>query len=899
MDYLPVQIDLDSLYITLIIGSVMVIFSFIFFKFVWLSNNEFVFLTNKERLKGPLGLFKFIKNQFILVYYNLEDGIFWINNCGMEGYLYLLLLKMIISFLGYYVCFNLFYRFLNFLLVKITKSDDVQSYELKVIEYYMKNFFVIVLSFLVVSSIMNFRKQIKLIYIFYRRKYYRDKGYNFLLNRTVIIHSFKRIEEDDEKRIINELEQSIGKNKILAYNLLPDFKVSFRTFMSKTKRKMYFQFFHEGILNKFTKKCYPSCVKTKKKFEKANKKYDNKIEKNLELKKSSYILMCLDSYKSINKIIKDTKRKNCKFKNKFNKIRVKHGYKIRAFMHKNDIYWKHCYFQEMINTNCLTWEMFFILTILLIIIFLSTPTALYTYLIENIPGLQDYFTEVKENSIITFYFLTLFLPGSITLGINKLILFIINRSSQRMRKLRLSSYHHTVFKKCFVYILINTLLIPGLIVSSGTNIYNIFHNSSGSSFTSLLKNFFERKNITFFFIVICQKTYFSLFGVVSQIGVLLHYYFSPGTYLKLRNNHEDTFYNYMLRESSCFNFGYYYSLNVTILGVVFIYSTSSILIVLFGIGYFSMRIFMDSYLLINIMKNKIESPGKLIHSVIKSILFILLLFQISVFIEGFSDMNFVHVIMISPLIILTIYFTYLNSHIPLFDINFFAKNEKISKYSKEDIEKWKKGHRHPFQDEFNRLLEIKKKKNEFDFKQNNSKYSENNSKDDILDEIIIKEDKNILLETNQEKNHHINIIVNQNAFRKPSFIFNRKDSEEKNLKEDEKNNNKTLNFNDQNNSLISPPVLDKSNKKKEFLNKIENKKNNLLFKEKIIMSSKKQKYFSSKKSKTNELIDCNYLSDKKTKKNKLGYLSLNNSAELIELEFENKSESNSDKEKNK
>ena len=893
------QIDLDSVYITLVIGFVMVILSLIFFKLVWLNNNEFVLLTNKERLKGPIGLFKFIKHQFILVFYGLEDGIFWIKNCGMEGYLYLLLLQMIISFLGYYVCFNLFFRFLNFILVKITRSDDIQSYELNVIDYYLKNFFVIVLSFLVVSSIVNFRIKVKLIYIFYRRKYHRDKGYNFLLNRTVIIHSFKRIHEEDENRLINELENLLeGKNKIIAYKLLPDFKVSFRTYMSKTKRKMYYQIYYEDIPNKFTKSCFPSCVRSDIKFEKAIKKYDQKIEKNLELKKSPYILMCLDSYKSINKIIKDSKKKNALF----SRIRLKNGYKIKAFVSKNDIYWKHCYFLEMINSNCLTWEFFYILTILLIIILLSTPTALYTYLIEIIPGMEDYFNDVKEDNIIVFYFFTLFLPGSITLGINKLILFIINRSCQRKRKLRLSRYHHIVFKKCFIYILINTLLIPGLIVSSGTNIYNIFVNNKGASFTNLLKNFFNRKNITFFFIVICQKTYFSFFGMVSQIGVLIHYYLSPGTYLKLRNKHEDIFYNYMLRESSCFNFGYYYSLNVTILAIVFVYSTSSILIVLFGIGYFSMRIYMDAYLLINIMKNKIESPDKIIHSVIKSILIVLLLFQISVFIEGFSDINFVHVIMISPLFILTIYFTYLNSHIPLFDINFFAKNEKISKYSKEDVEKWKKEHRHPFEDEFKRLLDLKKIKDEeikINIENNNEgkKPDDGKDEDDLFNKEILYKKKDSFFDTNENKDHHINIIVKDKAFRKPSFIYNKRvDNEDNFLKNNIKNKiDNTLDFKEQNNSLISPPIRKKSIEEKKNNNK---KEKSLNKSHKILLNQKKQKkknFLSHRKLRSNVLS----LSNQKSISKKLGYVSLNNSSDLIELEMGNKSESDSDIEKNK
>jgi len=76
----------------------------------------------------------------------------------------------------------------------------------------------------------------------------------------------------------------------------------------------------------------------------------------------------------------------------------------------------------------------------------------------------------------------------------------------------------------------------------------------------------------------------------------------------------------MLRESATFNFGYSYSLNMTILSVCFIYSGSSILIVLACLIYFFVRLIVDCHLLLNVFKNKLESDGTFLHTTLKNIL---------------------------------------------------------------------------------------------------------------------------------------------------------------------------------------------------------------------------------------------------------------------------------------
>ena len=68
-----------------------------------------------------------------------------------------------------------------------SNNDIYRNY----LNYHYKIFLVIVLTFLVITSLRNFRLQIKMIFILYKN--HNDSGYKYLANRTVLIRSNKRI----------------------------------------------------------------------------------------------------------------------------------------------------------------------------------------------------------------------------------------------------------------------------------------------------------------------------------------------------------------------------------------------------------------------------------------------------------------------------------------------------------------------------------------------------------------------------------------------------------------------------------------------------------------------------------------------------------------------------------
>lgn len=106
---------------------------------------------------------------------------------------------------------------------------------------------------------------------------------------------------------------------------------------------------------------------------------------------------------------------------------------------------------------------------MIVLIFLTTPSALFYFLINKSPYLSEVtnLDKIPDNSWESYLFKT-FLPPTLILGINRLFFFLIYRASQRERKLRLSRYHRMNLSVSFIYVLMNFMIIPALANQGGT-----------------------------------------------------------------------------------------------------------------------------------------------------------------------------------------------------------------------------------------------------------------------------------------------------------------------------------------------------------------------------------------------------------------------------------------------
>ena len=114
------------------------------------------------------------------------------------------------------------------------------------------------------------------------------------------------------------------------------------------------------------------------------------------------------------------------------------------------------------------------------------------------------------------------------------------------------------------------LIVPGLAVPTGSNLYTLFKNDL-INFQQVLRNFYQLNSADFFVILVLQQTMFGFFGSINYLGVLAGFGFSPSAFLLYKRQpiRDQMFLKY---ESITFDFGYVNALNLTVLGIIFIYS---------------------------------------------------------------------------------------------------------------------------------------------------------------------------------------------------------------------------------------------------------------------------------------------------------------------------------------
>ena len=114
------------------------------------------------------------------------------------------------------------------------------------------------------------------------------------------------------------------------------------------------------------------------------------------------------------------------------------------------------------------------------------------------------------------------------------------------------------------------MIVPGLAVPAGTNIYKIVQTNL-LSLDILLQNFYIIKTGDFFVILLIQQVSFGFLGTIMQFGKFFNHYFSPTIITGVYDQPNEEF-TYFKDEGNMFEYGFSYAQVVTLLGIIFIYS---------------------------------------------------------------------------------------------------------------------------------------------------------------------------------------------------------------------------------------------------------------------------------------------------------------------------------------
>jgi hypothetical protein len=133
---------------------------------------------------------------------------------------------------------------------------------------------------------------------------------------------------------------------------------------------------------------------------------------------------------------------------------------------------------------------------LFVVLFLSTPAAIYSSLkmIEAFNFL-DVHNVNKETFFGTFIIATL--PPLVIIFINNVLLYMIDYSAYFEKRTTHSKYQFSIFNKCYIYLSLNMLLIPAVTLTNQMSIIEMVKHNNYNIF-SILSQFYQNTSSVFF-----------------------------------------------------------------------------------------------------------------------------------------------------------------------------------------------------------------------------------------------------------------------------------------------------------------------------------------------------------------------------------------------------------------
>lgn len=215
-------------------------------------------------------------------------------------------------------------------------------------------------------------------------------------------------------------------------------------------------------------------------------------------------------------------------------------------------------------------EILFNVLAILLLLFLTTPAALLSVVTKN-EGLRSFLELdwVDRSSRFSQYLVDDLIPALIVLGINELLIMVMNFIVDFQKKERFSRHQRSQMRKTFVYFLFNMLLIPGLAASTINNIYD-FVNSSVNGVDVLFKRIFELEDGNFFIALILGNAGGGFFAGLNVLYILVLNYFSPAISMESKVIERENE-KWLKNNDMLFSWGVYYSLNLMIMGIGFVF----------------------------------------------------------------------------------------------------------------------------------------------------------------------------------------------------------------------------------------------------------------------------------------------------------------------------------------
>jgi len=169
-------------------------------------------------------------------------------------------------------------------------------------------------------------------------------------------------------------------------------------------------------------------------------------------------------------------------------------------------------------------RIFVLLISIVILLFVTTPTAM----LSSIRQLDFFhiFTFQWVETLPFGQFIKAHLPPLIILGVNQILLFLIDIASLLEKHETFSDYHSSVYAKSAIYLTLNMLVIPALTLTNSEPLINIL-SKKNFNIAQFLGDFYIANSGIFFVSILIQQACLSSSFYLNNGSEFFLSYFSP------------------------------------------------------------------------------------------------------------------------------------------------------------------------------------------------------------------------------------------------------------------------------------------------------------------------------------------------------------------------------------
>jgi hypothetical protein len=335
-------------------------------------------------------------------------------------------------------------------------------------------------------------------------------------------------------------------------------------------------------------------------------------------------------------------------------------------------------------------------------------------------------------------------PPLIILGINMMLILLIDHSAVSEKRSAHSTFQSSIFNKALIYLHLNMVFVPFLSLQ-GQPIFRILEYQQVK--TEYIREFTMINSSSFFVNLIIQYGVFTALFYFLRCGELMMNYISPWL-VDYRRKYMNGSQQWRRKPEHIFQYGYFYSQMTTIFTISILYSSTAPMVIFSGCIFFGIRNVTDSYNLLTIHRKEIESKLSIFHKILLCLLISLLAYQLFLFGYFYLNDASYQTWAIGLVLVFTLLVIAINTE-QIFDpmrlVRLDLEEEECSKFhskvtredfDSEDFERWKKSYSHPllsnsagssasvFSNEIRQIIEDENMPQQYEYQTNDQQQSD-------------------------------------------------------------------------------------------------------------------------------------------------------------------------------